>query len=184
MVIIIYFAAMNQATTSLITDPKVIDQFRRGDKNAFDQLYKRYAPAIFGVISRLIKDKKNAELALQQTFITIWQQRAMYQSAESFLAWALGIVKKVVPSFAGIEENFAQPENQTSPGNVYEHTEQPSGVTEVAREKEYFLQDKALQLMYLYGKSPQEVAKYLNISPEQVAREVRCAINRKRKQLS
>lgn len=175
---------MNPASPSLSTDQKVIDLFRRGDKNAFDQLYERYAPALFGMISRLIKDKKKAEQALQQTFITIWQQRAMYQSAESFLAWCMGIVRKTVSTFAEVEENITQSENQTSPGNVYVSTEQSSEISKVPDETECFLQDKALQLMYLYGKSKQEVAKYLNITPEQVARDVRCAINRKRKQLS
>jgi DNA-directed RNA polymerase specialized sigma24 family protein len=49
--------------------------FQQDDKKAFSQVYDSYSPALFGVISEIVGDAKNAEIILQKTFAEIWSKR-------------------------------------------------------------------------------------------------------------
>jgi RNA polymerase sigma-19 factor, ECF subfamily len=51
-----------------------------GDEKAFDQLYRRFAPAIYSALMVYVKDEQQAEDLLQVTFVRFWQRRAAMQS--------------------------------------------------------------------------------------------------------
>ena len=51
-----------------------------GSLNAFNALYHKYAPAMFGAITRITCNETVAEDILQQTFIELWNNKQTYRS--------------------------------------------------------------------------------------------------------
>jgi len=50
-----------------------------GDRNAFDQLYRRFAHPVFGLALRRLGSRDRAEDATQETFTSIWRAAATYR---------------------------------------------------------------------------------------------------------
>src|SRR5690554_7284015 len=48
---------------------------RQGDRNAFDKLYYRYVPRLTAFSRTYIKNEEEAEEAVQEIFIKIWEKR-------------------------------------------------------------------------------------------------------------
>ena len=60
----------------------------------FDELYKHYSPALYGALNKMLKNKGQAEDALQNTFIKIWLHRESYDVAKAGLfTWMLNIAR-------------------------------------------------------------------------------------------
>lgn len=59
------------------------------DRAAFDRLYAAAAPRLFGVVLRILKDRHDAEEALQDVFVKVWQNAGKFAagsaSAEGWL---------------------------------------------------------------------------------------------------
>ena len=51
----------------------------RRDEAAFDELYRRYARAVYGVSRRLVRDHARSEDVAQQAFINAWRYAAGYR---------------------------------------------------------------------------------------------------------
>jgi RNA polymerase sigma-70 factor (ECF subfamily) len=51
----------------------------RRDEAAFDELYRRYGRAAYGVVNRLIGDRAHSEDVVQQAFINVWRAAAGYR---------------------------------------------------------------------------------------------------------
>jgi RNA polymerase sigma-70 factor, ECF subfamily len=65
-----------------------------GDEAAFGILYRRLAPALYGLALRMMNDAKEAEDVLQEGFTYIWRKAGTYNPARSSaFAWAVMIVR-------------------------------------------------------------------------------------------
>jgi DNA-directed RNA polymerase specialized sigma24 family protein len=62
------------------TDP--VPLWQQGNKEAFGQLYDKYSPALFGVISEIVGSSKKAEIILQKTFAEIWDKRILFDACK------------------------------------------------------------------------------------------------------
>jgi RNA polymerase sigma-70 factor (ECF subfamily) len=71
-----------------------ITTFKVGDVGDFDELYKCYSPALYGALNKLLKNKEQAEDALQNTFLKIWLHRESYDVSKAGLfTWMLNIAR-------------------------------------------------------------------------------------------
>lgn len=65
------------------------------DKNAFDYLYDTYAPSLYGVIIKLVKDKDLAGQILKKAFIQIWNDSSTFDyTKQSLFIWMYSITYK------------------------------------------------------------------------------------------
>jgi RNA polymerase sigma-70 factor (ECF subfamily) len=65
-----------------------------GDDGAFRRLYDGYASLLFSVIFHILKDAKEAEDALQETFLQIWKKAGAYNATRgSISTWAVMIAR-------------------------------------------------------------------------------------------
>ena len=65
-----------------------------GDKSALRQLYEREAPRMIGVAMRLLKRRALAEEAVQDAFVLIWRNAAMFDPARGkALPWIYTILR-------------------------------------------------------------------------------------------
>jgi len=65
-----------------------------GDKGAFAQLYDATAARLFGTIRRILADQGQAEDALQEVYVKIWQGAASFRpELGSAIGWMLTIAR-------------------------------------------------------------------------------------------
>lgn len=64
------------------------------DRAAFAALYSQIAPKLFSVCLRILKDRGDAEDALQDVFVKIWQRAERFAAAgNSPVAWLVAIAR-------------------------------------------------------------------------------------------
>lgn len=78
---------------SQTSDGELMSQVQRGDIDAFEVLYDRYAGRALRIAFFYCRDRGRAEDAVQEGFLAIWRSRGTYRSELcSFGAWALKII--------------------------------------------------------------------------------------------
>jgi RNA polymerase sigma factor (sigma-70 family) len=86
----------NQKLSPRESDPlkQLLAAIARQNRNAFRQLYDATAPKLFGYALRMLKKRELAEEVLQESFISIWNNAASYQSSLAApLTWMTTIVR-------------------------------------------------------------------------------------------
>ena len=68
-----------------------MERFCRGDENAFESLYVRYAPAVLAFLTRMVRDAALAEDLLQVTFLSVVRARGRYQPGTTVRGWVFAI---------------------------------------------------------------------------------------------
>lgn len=63
------------------------------DRNAFSLLYDRMAPKLFGITIRMLKDRTEAEDALQEIFVRVWQRARTFQPGGNGEAWLVSVAR-------------------------------------------------------------------------------------------
>jgi RNA polymerase sigma-70 factor (ECF subfamily) len=74
-------------------EKRLVVLLRQGDRNAFDELYYRYVPRLLAFSRHYIKDKDEAEEAVQEIFIRIWEKRNTLDESKNFKAYLFQSVK-------------------------------------------------------------------------------------------
>ena len=70
-----------------------MDLIRRGDREAFGQLYERYRSSIYGYCLRLLRDKDKAEDALQEIFLRMYHGVATLDNQFALRPWLFTIAR-------------------------------------------------------------------------------------------
>ena len=79
-----------QKTTGAMTDAdlaQLLSQVRAGDNDAWGDLYRQYAAAIFRFCRRLLPAREDAEDATTEIFMKVRQKLGTYDSSRPFTAW-------------------------------------------------------------------------------------------------
>lgn len=72
-----------------------LEQFARGDVDAFEALFRQYQSEVYGWIVRLVRDPGAAEDLTLETFWRIWKAHQRFDAGRSFGAWARRIATNV-----------------------------------------------------------------------------------------
>jgi len=65
-----------------------------GDKNAFEDVYRRTSAKLFGVCLRIFPERQDAEEALQDAYLTIWSKAATFDSSRaSPITWLVTLTR-------------------------------------------------------------------------------------------
>jgi RNA polymerase sigma-70 factor (ECF subfamily) len=67
-----------------------------GDFTAFEQLYRQFAPRIFGLCLRLTGQREAAEDCTQEAFIAAWRALARFEHRSEFSTWLQRIAIRIV----------------------------------------------------------------------------------------
>lgn len=82
-----YTCFQQRKTTILLTEEELIENCRKGKRKAQRELYDRFAPKMFGLCRRYVKNKQNAEDVLMQGFMKVYDKLGTFQSKGSFEGW-------------------------------------------------------------------------------------------------
>jgi RNA polymerase sigma-70 factor (ECF subfamily) len=85
--------ATHAGASGEINDAELAARIANRDRDAFEQLYDRYAAKAFGLAMRLMGDRAAAEDVIQEAFWRVWRSAGSYDPARASLsAWLLSIV--------------------------------------------------------------------------------------------
>jgi RNA polymerase sigma-70 factor (ECF subfamily) len=69
---------------------RLLRDVARGDDAAFEQLYDRMAPSVFGLVKRVLRDPAQSEEVTQEVFLEVWRSAPAYEPGRgSPSAWVL-----------------------------------------------------------------------------------------------
>jgi RNA polymerase sigma factor (sigma-70 family) len=113
-----------------ITPEALVARLQNRDRVALEILYARYAGALYGVISRIIKQEELADELLQDTFLKIWDKIDSYNANKGRLfTWMLNVARNLAidktrskeisqQSKTGDIENFVSTIDRHETGNI------------------------------------------------------------------
>jgi RNA polymerase sigma-70 factor (ECF subfamily) len=73
----------------------VLNQFRLGDADAFEAIFRQHQRATYGWILRIVRNPATAEELTVETFWRIYQARVRFDPAQGFEGWARRIATRV-----------------------------------------------------------------------------------------
>ena len=73
----------------------VLNQFRQGDADAFEALFRQHQRTVYGWILRIVRNPATAEELTVESFWRIHRARARFDPAQGFEGWARRIATRV-----------------------------------------------------------------------------------------
>ena len=166
-----------------LTDGELIERIGVGDRDAFDELYRRYARAVLGLALRRLGDRGRAEDATQDAFASIWRSAQRYDPARGTGApWLYSVARNAIvdglrqtPEPAA--EAFETPSEDAGPP---ERAEASWIAWRVHRALETLPSHErpVIELAYWGGLSQSEIAEFLHIPLGTVKTRARSALAR------
>ncbi|MDP3274197.1 MAG: RNA polymerase sigma factor [Deltaproteobacteria bacterium] len=86
---------MTSARHESPSDETLLEQFRTGERAAFDKLVARHRVGLFNFILRSVKDRSLAEELLQDVWIRIITAAGDFQRASKFSTWAYTVARNL-----------------------------------------------------------------------------------------
>lgn len=75
-------------------EAELLARIARQDEGAFAELYRRFAPVLYGLTLRMMHDAKDAEDVLQEGFCAIWRKAGSFDDRlGSPMTWAVLILR-------------------------------------------------------------------------------------------
>ena len=159
---------MSRVGHSELTDGELIELVGQGDRDAFEELYRRYTRPVLGLALRRLGDRGRAEDALQEAFAAIWRSASSYDPARGQGgAWLYTVARNAIVD--GVrrrpEPPMDAPEEPSPESGPDEHAEASwlSWRVHSAIEQLPDHERPVIELAYWGGLSQSEVAAFLDV---------------------
>lgn len=84
-------------TSSPSSEAHFVAALQRHQRADLDLLYDAFAPPLYGLLLRLVKDNDLAQVVLQEAFGQIWSTSHLHNAQQSrLLPWMISITQKLV----------------------------------------------------------------------------------------
>lgn len=166
-----------------LTDGELIERIAVGDRDSFDELYRRYARAVLGLALRRLGDRGRAEEATQEVFTAIWRSARSYDAERGAGApWLFTIARNaIVDGLRRTPEQPAEvPDTPSEEAGPPEQAEAAWLAFRVHRAVESLPEHErpVIELAYWSGLSQTEIASFLNLPLGTVKTRTRSALAR------
>jgi len=78
-----------------VTEAGFITQAAAGDADALEQLIRTFAPIVYAYLAGMLGDEREAEDAMQETFVRVARAVERYDAGTDPEAWVFGIARRV-----------------------------------------------------------------------------------------
>jgi RNA polymerase sigma-70 factor (ECF subfamily) len=176
-------ATMPTVSVTQPTDEDLLSRVAQGDRDAFGDLYKRYARAVLGLALRRLGDRGRAEDAVQEAFASVWRAAHSYRSDRGPVApWLYAVARNAIADRGRARfEPPAEPVDTASdaPGPP-DRAEQSWIAWRVHRALEQLPENErsVLELAYWSELSQSEIAEFLGIPLGTVKTRTRSGLRR------
>ncbi|MEX2514357.1 MAG: RNA polymerase sigma-70 factor [Cyclobacteriaceae bacterium] len=153
------------------SEPELVRCLRQGDMKAFDELYYRYLPRLLGFAYKYLLDEQEAEEAVQEIFIKIWEKRKSLDEGKNFKSYLFKSIKNLLLnkirdqkkncSIAEVPENYCISQENIFEDISYKELENTAFQLIQNLPK---VQQKVFILSKIDGLSNSEIAIQLNLS--------------------
>lgn len=151
------------------SDGDLIVKVGRGDRVAFEELYRRFARPVLGLAMRMLGDHGRAEDASQETFAAVWRSAKSYRPERgSGSAWLFAVARHAIIDRARqrvdqvVDEPIEELSVEAGPAEAAEQAWLAWRV-HTALERLPERERAVLELAYWSGLSQSEVASYLDV---------------------
>lgn len=173
------------------SEEELILSLQQRDQQAFSYLYDNYAPALNGVIYRMVEEKELAEDILQEAFIKIWDNFSQYDSSKGRLfTWMINLTRNLTIDTLRSKNYKKQQKISTDENSVSNLSNNYSGAERfdtigLRKNLENLKpeQKTIINLAYFSGYTQEEIAKEIGIPLGTVKTRMRTAIIELRKML-
>ena len=137
----------------------------RGDQQALSKLYDKYAPALTGIISRIVYKNPMVDEILQNVFQLVWNEAVSFDaSRHSLFTWLIKITRQ-----ASIDKvRSAQVEISATSFPVYRHN--------VNKNETAGVEMQMFDLLFYKGLTCTDAAAVMKLPPDEIKKQVRLAI--------
>jgi RNA polymerase sigma-70 factor, ECF subfamily len=141
------------------------------DRKAFSRLYEQASPKLFAIALRILRDRAEAEEALQEIFMKVWQRAERYQADQaSPMTWlgtiarnhAIDIIRARKPQASDIDEAFDIASPEPGPEAAAINSSEGNRIESCMRTLESD-RAEAVRRAYVEGLSYQELADFYKI---------------------
>ena len=148
------------------TDEELMQAYQKGDIMAYEVLYKRHSPRVYGYIRKQIGENLASD-ALQETFIKLHKSRHLFNHEFPFLPWLFTITKNICTDLLRQEGRYPKTvllneQIVTLSPSMYETSDGLAAMIEGLPSIE---QQKAIHLRYFQDWSFEEIAEKLKTTP-------------------
>ena len=172
---------------------RLLRQVARGDEQAFADLYQRVAAAVFGLVSKVVRNPAQSEEVTQEVFVELWRTAPRFDPARGtarswIMTWAHRRAVDRVRSAesAARRDDLAGRRDQGRPyDEVVEQVESSLEREHVRRSLKALtaLQREAVVLAYYGGHTHREIAELLGVPQGTVKTRLRDGLIRLRDHL-
>ncbi len=165
------------------TDSELIERVGSGDRDAFDELYRRYTRPVLGLALRRLGDRARAEDAHQDAFAAVWRSARTYDPARGAGgAWLYTVARNsIVDGARRRPESVAELPDRADDGAGPPEQAEASWLSwRVHRAIEDLPEHErpVIELAYWGGLSQSEVAEFLHVPLGTVKTRTRSALSR------
>ena len=165
----------------------------RGDEQAFAELYQRVAPAVFGLVSKVVRNPAQSEEVTQEVFIELWRTASRFDPARGTArSWIMTCAHRRAVDRVRSAESAARRDDlagRRDQGRPYDEVVEQ---VETSLEREHVrrglealtdLQREAVVLAYYGGYTHREIAELLGVPSGTVKTRLRDGLIRLRDHL-
>jgi RNA polymerase sigma-70 factor, ECF subfamily len=165
------------------SDGDLIERVGNGDRDAFDELYRRYTRPVLGLALRRLGDRGRAEDAFQDAFAAIWRSASTYDPERGRGgAWLYTVARNAIVDGARRrpEPPMEAPDEPSGEAGPDEHAEASWLTWRVHRALEQLPEHErpVIELAYWGGLSQSEISKFLDIPLGTIKTRTRSALSR------
>ena len=184
---------MPHRSTATQTDEELVRRVASGDEQAFAELYQRVAAAVFGLVTRVVRDPAQAEEVAQEVFVELWRTASRFDPARGTArSWIMTCAhRRAVDRVRSAERAARRDElaGRRDQGRPYDEVVEQ---VEAGLEREQIrrslaalteLQREAVVLAYYGGYTHREIAELLGVPSGTVKTRLRDGLLRLRDQL-
>lgn len=147
-----------------------IEEFIKGNKKAFDWVYEKYAPSMFGICMRYTNCRDDAQEILQETFIKVYENRKKMNPQLPLGPWIKTITIRTAINFLKIQKRMVLKENEDFFEVIQESSAQENEMKDMKSLLLKLLTEMpagyrtVFNLFVLDNLTHKEIAEYLEIS--------------------
>lgn len=82
-----YLPAVSTVYPSRLHDERIVQAIREGSRASEEELYRRHAPSVLRLATRLLRSTDDARDALQDTFVTAFEELSRLRDPSAAQAW-------------------------------------------------------------------------------------------------